>query len=86
MDSVSAGSGPRSESAAFASACRTFRIPGITVDTAGWERQKRRAISGRLPAVAEILPQRVDVLHHLLLAVAAEIEVAELAVGKVVFS
>ena len=45
-------------------------MPGITVETAGCERQKRSAMSARTAPSPQVAAQRVDVLHHLLLAIA----------------
>ena len=55
----------------------------MTVDTAGWLRQKRSAISAQPPRPdAEIATIAVHPLLHLALAVAAEVLVAEVPLGE----
>ena len=56
--SVSAGSGPWSLSAQLASAWRRVRMPGMTLETAGWEAQKRKRDGGQVRAI-QVALQRV---------------------------
>ena len=59
---------------------RNRRIPGITVDTAGFDRQNRKAISGRVPGHPfKIAFKAGDVLDDLVFAVATKIGGAKLA-------
>src|SRR5437879_13917699 len=46
LDSSRGGNGPLADAAAFSRTWAGRRIPGITVDTAGEDRQNRRASSG----------------------------------------
>ena len=54
-------------------------MPGITLRDGGVREAEAQRGLRQVHVRAEILAQRVDVLHHLLLAIAAEIEVAEIA-------
>ena len=60
------------------------RMPGITVDTAGCDRQKRMATSGYMARVfqVEIANDGGHAFDHLLLSVAAEIAVPEIALRE----
>ena len=56
-------------------------MPGITVDTAGWDRQNRSAISGSGPRLWSriLFRQRGHALDDLFLPVPPEIEITEIA-------